>query len=112
MSGAAHDIAAATENLGLMMLVMGSMARALVLLEQSIARFRELGDPVGTADALNNLADALLATGETGKATEFGDEALALQRDAGNALGTGNSCMMRRKASSVRIFSREKVIDP
>jgi predicted ATPase/DNA-binding SARP family transcriptional activator len=87
-SGAAHDIAVATENLGLMMIVMGSTARALVLLEESIARFRALGDSVGTADALNNLANALLATGETGRATEVGDEALALQRNAGNALGT------------------------
>src|SRR5206468_10101013 len=85
-SGAAREIAAATENLGLMMMVAGSTA-ALALLEDSIARFRALGDPVGTADALNNLANALLAAGDTGKAAEFGKEALALQRDAGNALG-------------------------
>jgi tetratricopeptide (TPR) repeat protein len=87
-SRTAHDIAAATENLGLMMIVMGATDRALVLLEESITRFRALGDSVGTADALNNLANALLAAGETGRATEFGNEALALQRDAGNTLGT------------------------
>jgi predicted ATPase len=86
-SGAARELAAATENLGLMMMVTGSTASALALLEDSIARFRALGDPVGTADALNNLANALLAAGDTAKAVEFGMEALALQRDAGNALG-------------------------
>jgi predicted ATPase len=86
-SGSAREIAAATENLGLMMMVTGSTNSALALLEDSIARFRALGDPVGTADALNNLANALLAAGDTGKAVEFGEEALALQRDVGNALG-------------------------
>jgi predicted ATPase/class 3 adenylate cyclase len=86
-SGAAREIAAATENLGLMMMVTGSTDRALALLEESIARFRALGDPVGTADALNNLANALLAADETGRAAEYGKEALALQRDAGNAFG-------------------------
>ena len=86
-SSAAREIAAATENLGLMMLVTGSTSRALTLLEDSVARFRALGDPVGTADALNNLANAQLAAGDTGGATESGKQAFALQRDAGNALG-------------------------
>jgi predicted ATPase len=86
-SGAAREIAAATENLGLMMIFTGELARALALLEDSIGRFRALSDSVGAADALNNLANALLAAGETGRATVLGEEALALQREAGNKLG-------------------------
>jgi len=86
-SGAAREIAAATENLGLMMIFTGELARALALLEDSIGRFRALSDSVGAADALNNLANALLAAGETGRAGGRGEEALALQREAGNKLG-------------------------
>jgi predicted ATPase/class 3 adenylate cyclase len=86
-SGAAREVAAATENLGLMMIFTEATARALALLEDSIGRFRALGDPVATADALNNLANALLTAGETGRAAECGEEALALQRQAENTLG-------------------------
>ena len=86
-SGAAREIASATENLGLMMIFTGALAQARALLEDSIGRFRALGDPVGAADALNNLANALLANGETREAAELGEEALALQRDAGNKVG-------------------------
>lgn len=86
-SRAAREIAATTENVGLMMILAGDVTRAIALLEESISRFRALSDPVGAADALNNLANALLATGETCRATELGEEGLALQRDAGNELG-------------------------
>ncbi len=86
ISGAAREIAAATENLGLMMHLFDT-ERALALLEDSIARFRALGNPVATADALNNLANVLLEVGETARAAEAGEEALAVQRDAENAVG-------------------------
>jgi predicted ATPase/class 3 adenylate cyclase len=86
-SGVAREIAAATENLALMLIDTEATRRALTLLEDSVARFRALGDPVATGDALNNLANALLVVGETARAAEVGEEALALQRDAENALG-------------------------
>jgi tetratricopeptide (TPR) repeat protein len=87
-SGVAEELAAATENLGLMTILSGELARAVSLLEESIDRFRRLGDSVGAADALNNLANAFMAAGETGRATEAGEEALALQRQAENTVGT------------------------
>jgi len=88
-SGAAREIAAATENLGVAVYVKEATSRALALLEDSIARFRALGDPVGTAEALNNLGNALLSVGETGRALEVLEEALALHRDAENKWGVG-----------------------
>jgi predicted ATPase len=86
-SGAAREIAAATENLGLMLLDTEAKSRALFLLEDGIARFRALGDRVGTADALNNLAMALLEAGEPARAAVIGEEALSLHRAADDALG-------------------------
>jgi tetratricopeptide (TPR) repeat protein len=86
-SGAAREIASATENLGLMLIGTDARSRALTLLEDSIARYRALGDPVGTADALNNLAEALLESGQRARAAEVGEEALALQREAENVVG-------------------------
>jgi predicted ATPase len=87
-SGEAREVAAATENLGLMKILTGAMSEAFAPLEESIALYRAIGDSVGTADALNNLANALLVCGETARAAEVGDEALALQRNTDNALGT------------------------
>jgi tetratricopeptide (TPR) repeat protein len=95
--GEARDLAAATENLGLMLLVQEldtrgertphGVERALDLLEESIGRFRALGDLVGAADALNNLGNGRLEIGDRAGAREALEEAVALQRDAGNALG-------------------------
>jgi tetratricopeptide (TPR) repeat protein len=93
--GDPRDIAAATENVGLMQIVSeltGSkrqpgLTRGVVLLEESVARFQALGDDVGAADALNNLGNALIDAGEPAKAADALEEALALQREGGNALG-------------------------
>jgi predicted ATPase len=86
-SGAAREIAAATENLGVTLFVSGASTRALALLEDSIIRFRALGDPTGTAEALNNLGNVLVDLGDTARATELLEEALALHRDSENAWG-------------------------
>jgi predicted ATPase len=96
-AGVPRDLAAATENLGLMLAVREIAAasqrqadgvqRALALLEEGIDRFRALGDRVGVADALNNLGNALLDFGDRARAAEVLEEALALQREAGDALG-------------------------
>jgi predicted ATPase len=86
-SGAAWEIAAATENLGVSTFVTGATTPALALLEDSIVRFRALGDPIGTADALNNLGNAMLDAGQTERARKVLEEALALQREAKNAWG-------------------------
>jgi predicted ATPase/class 3 adenylate cyclase len=95
--GKPTQVAAVTENLGLMMLTKELRAgsersperlnRAIALLEEGVTRYRELGDRVGTADALNNLGNALLELGKTARAAEVLEEGLVLQRDAGNALG-------------------------
>ena len=86
-SGAAREVAAASENLGVTLFVTGARTRAVALLEDSIIRFRALGDPTGTAEALNNLGNVLVDIGETARATELLEEALALHRDAENAWG-------------------------
>jgi predicted ATPase/class 3 adenylate cyclase len=78
------EIAAATENLALMI---EEPARKRRLLEESVDRNRALGDTVGTADALNNLANVLLDTGEVIRAAEAGEAGLALQRHARNTFG-------------------------
>jgi tetratricopeptide (TPR) repeat protein len=61
--------------------------RALDLLEESVGRFRALGEVVGAADALNNLGNGRLEIGDRAGAQQALEEAVALQRDAGNALG-------------------------
>ena len=81
------EIAATTENLGLMTSFTDAKSRALALLEDGVARFRKLGDPISTADALNNLAGVLLEVGDADRAAVVGEEALALQRGAQNARG-------------------------
>jgi predicted ATPase/class 3 adenylate cyclase len=95
--GEPRDLAAATENLGLVLAVTelnagsrqspDTVKRALALLVESVGRFRALGDRVGTADALNNLGSALRDFGDMAQAAESLEEALGLQRDAGNAVG-------------------------
>ena len=86
-SDAGREVAAATENLGVATFVAGAKSRAVVLLEDSVARFRALDDPVATADALNNLGNALLDVGDGARAACVLEESLALQREAGNARG-------------------------
>ena len=78
------EIAAATENLALMI---EEPARKRRLLEESVDRYRALGDTVGTADAFNNLANVLLGTGEVSRAADAGEAGLALQREAQNTFG-------------------------
>ena len=85
-SRGAREVSAATENLALM-LMESDVNRSRELLEDSINQFRALGDPIGTADALNNLANLLLEVGDTASAARAGDEGLALQRRSENALG-------------------------
>ena len=87
-SGAAREIAEATESLGVVMFLTGeAVDLSLAMLEDSILRFRALGDRVGTANALNNFGNVLLELGETHRAASVLEEALALQRKAENTWG-------------------------
>ena len=97
IADSAATLAAATENLGLMLLIEGIqpaettnsdlIGRAVALLKDGVERFRALGDRVGTADALNNLGNALINSGQPAEASELLEEVVNLQREAQNTIG-------------------------
>jgi DNA-binding CsgD family transcriptional regulator/tetratricopeptide (TPR) repeat protein len=69
------------------LLVLGDVARDLgkaaevrVLSEESLAIFRELGDPLGEGFSLHNLAVAAYGEGNLGLARALGEESLAIFR--------------------------------
>jgi predicted ATPase/transcriptional regulator with XRE-family HTH domain len=67
--------------------------RVVVLLEEALALWRELGDPEGTVRALNALADVAINNGQTEVAAALLDESLSLQRDMGDTPGTAEALL-------------------
>jgi predicted ATPase/class 3 adenylate cyclase len=67
----------------------GEMNRALLLLEEAIAAYRELGDMFHLADALTGLAQGHLIEGRHAEARQAVVEAIALFADADNKAGIG-----------------------
>jgi predicted ATPase len=62
----------------------GDAAREAALTEESLALWRQLGDPWGTARALNNLGYEAYLQGNLDRATPLLDEAVTLARAAGD----------------------------
>jgi tetratricopeptide (TPR) repeat protein len=68
-----------------------SVSRAL--LEDSLSRFRELGDDLGAAQAMAQLGNLLSAQGEHVLARELHDDSLAVREAANDARGIGLSLL-------------------
>ncbi len=57
----------------------GNVTASRALLEESISRFRQLGDELGAAQALGQLGNLLSAAGDPEPARELHEESLALR---------------------------------
>jgi predicted ATPase/DNA-binding SARP family transcriptional activator len=69
------------------------MAAARALVEESLARFRRLGDELGAAQALAQLGNLLSAEGEHELARELHEESLAVRKAASDARAIGLSLL-------------------
>ena len=71
----------------------GEVAASRALAEESLARFRQLGDELGAAQALAQLGNLLSAEGEHELARELHEESLAVREAANDARGIGLSLL-------------------
>ncbi len=71
----------------------GNMTASQALLENSLSLFREIGDELGTAQALGQLGNLLCASGEPEQGRELHEESLALRKAADDARGIGLSLL-------------------
>lgn len=69
------------------------IAASRALLEQSLSRFRQLGDRLGAAQALAQLGNLLSAEGQHELARELHEESLAVREAANDARGIGLSLL-------------------
>jgi predicted ATPase/class 3 adenylate cyclase len=67
----------------------GNIVREAALTEESLALWRTLGDPWGTARALNNLGYSAFLQGDLERAATLLDEAVALARTVGDRSALG-----------------------
>jgi predicted ATPase/transcriptional regulator with XRE-family HTH domain len=91
-------------------------AAAYVLLEESLALFRELKDMRGSAEALRHLGHAALMEGETTRARMLLEESLALFRELGDKWGIGlglstlaEAVRLLNDADQARVFLEESL---
>lgn len=78
----------------------GDYERALALLEESLALFRELGDKESVIRVLNNLSQVLLFRGDFSRADTVLDESLALARELADRACLAKSLHMRAWGAS------------
>jgi len=71
----------------------GEVGASRALAEESLARFRQLGDELGAAQALAQLGNLLSAEGEHELARELHEESLAVREAANDARGIGLSML-------------------
>ncbi len=88
----AHDSAAglrakALTGAGVLAFLQCDYVRATVLLEESLALYRELEDELGIASALQSLGSIARERGRYARAVAIHEESLALQRKLGNEEG-------------------------
>ena len=83
--------ARALRGAGMLALTQSAYAEAAVLLEQSLALFRQLGDEHGAGNALSNIATLLSSQGEYHRARAIEEEGLALSRRLGDKRGVSIS---------------------
>jgi predicted ATPase/class 3 adenylate cyclase/Tfp pilus assembly protein PilF len=76
---------------GVLAWAQNSYARALALLEDSLALRRELGDTRGIASSLNNMALIAQDQGDYARAQAFYEESLTLRRELGDRWGIAMS---------------------
>ena len=69
------------------------VAASRALLEESLSRFRQLGDDLGAAQALAQLGNLLSAEGEHEPARELHEESLGVREGANDARGIGLSLL-------------------
>jgi predicted ATPase/DNA-binding SARP family transcriptional activator len=87
------DLAAATRDAE-------DPAGSRALLEESVSRFRRLGEELGAAQALAQLGNVLSGEGEHEMARELHDESLAIREAANDARGIGLSLLAIAVASA------------
>lgn len=80
--GPPHVRARALSGLGWITTFQGDYGRAVALLEESVALFKELGDRAGAAISLMHLGYAALHRGDTERAEALSGEAEALRRES------------------------------
>jgi len=87
--------AQARNALGIAAIGGGDYRAATDHFQQSLAIWRELGQPQGTAIALGNLTKVALRLGDIAAADGYADQCLALERAAGNTRGIvlGLACL-------------------
>jgi tetratricopeptide (TPR) repeat protein len=66
-----------------------NMPESVPCFEQAVAIYREIGDGLGEARALNNLIHARLEMGHFKEGLDEGEDSLAVQRRVGNRYGEG-----------------------
>ena len=71
----------------------GNVTASRALLDDTISRFRELGDDLGAAQALGQLGNLLSGMGEPEPARELHEESLAVREAADDARGVGLSLL-------------------
>ena len=74
----------------------GEVAASRALAEESLARFRQLGDELGAAQALAQLGNLLSAEGEHELARELHEESLAVREAATTPAGSACPCSRSR----------------
>jgi predicted ATPase/DNA-binding SARP family transcriptional activator len=84
----------------------GEVAAARALVEDSLSRFRRLGDDLGAAQALGQLGNQLSAEGEHELARELHEESLAAWSAGNDARGIG-LCLLAMSVASAHDAQRE-----
>jgi predicted ATPase/DNA-binding SARP family transcriptional activator/DNA-binding CsgD family transcriptional regulator len=86
-SSPANLRAKALTGAGVLAFLQCEYERATVLLEESLTLYRDLGDRLGIASALQSLGSIARERGRYARAVAFHEESLALQRELGNEEG-------------------------
>lgn len=83
--------AKATNGAGVLAGTQGDFERQDVILQESLALYRELGDKLGVAQSLNNLGSIAYSRGDWERAAALYTESLSLRRELGDKWGIANS---------------------
>jgi tetratricopeptide (TPR) repeat protein len=79
------------DGAGVLALLQGDYVAARALLDRSLALFRELGDPSGSAGVLGSLGDVARGQGDYTAARALYGESLALSRELGDKWGIASA---------------------